>query len=392
MNIQILRLFLFVNLVSFIANISIVAQINSRTIVKGKVLDAKTNQPLQGVNVSILGTLKGAATNLNGDFIIKNVPNNSFYVVISYVGYETQKHLLRKLNGNTIKKVFALNEKIFKLDEITVNEKNDKEWKRSFKIFKKQFIGILNNSIFTNIVNPYIINFANSDDGWLEATSDEPIEIINDILGYKVIYYLDVFRHKYITTQYSGQPFFEEIKPTLSQPQNGIEEARVEAYCGSLRHFLYAATKQFNNEELFFLEEQGFKVYTTNLNPNPNKQNIKPISYLVNMNKFFSKGANDFELVLEFPNYLKIVYNREKEDPKYIEVTTGDRNDFSPTLQTSWINLPSGSTLLDNTGYYLNSFNIQAFGYWSYELLSSMLPYEYSLPDSILENYSLDDF
>jgi hypothetical protein len=40
----------------------------------GLVVDAETNQPIFGVNVIILNTFLGSATNHEGKFTIKNIP------------------------------------------------------------------------------------------------------------------------------------------------------------------------------------------------------------------------------------------------------------------------------------------------------------------------------
>ena len=42
--------------------------------IRGTVIDAVTGEPLIGVNISLKGTNLGAATNINGVFIILRVP------------------------------------------------------------------------------------------------------------------------------------------------------------------------------------------------------------------------------------------------------------------------------------------------------------------------------
>ena len=41
--------------------------------IAGKVTDKESGEPLPGVNVIIVGTTTGAATNINGEFFIINV-------------------------------------------------------------------------------------------------------------------------------------------------------------------------------------------------------------------------------------------------------------------------------------------------------------------------------
>lgn len=55
----------------------------------GKVTDASTNEPLIGVNVVLEGTTFGAATDINGNYVILNIPPGVYTVKISLIGYST---------------------------------------------------------------------------------------------------------------------------------------------------------------------------------------------------------------------------------------------------------------------------------------------------------------
>ncbi len=56
--------------------------------ISGQVLDKDTQSPLPGVNVTILGTQMGAATDEQGKYRISNVPVGSYAVQFSFIGYE----------------------------------------------------------------------------------------------------------------------------------------------------------------------------------------------------------------------------------------------------------------------------------------------------------------
>ena len=60
-------------------------------IIKGRVVDAKTGDPLPGTNVLIKGTNMGAASDLKGYYIITNVPPGEYTLKVSYIGYEAQE-------------------------------------------------------------------------------------------------------------------------------------------------------------------------------------------------------------------------------------------------------------------------------------------------------------
>lgn len=58
--------------------------------IRGKVVDASTREPLIGANVLVVGTTIGAATNINGEFIINGLDVGTYRLRISSIGYTTQ--------------------------------------------------------------------------------------------------------------------------------------------------------------------------------------------------------------------------------------------------------------------------------------------------------------
>ena len=66
--------------------------------ISGKVIDAGTGEPLIGANVLILGTSLGAATDLEGNYFIINIPPGRYEVKASSIGYNSVT--TTKLNFN----------------------------------------------------------------------------------------------------------------------------------------------------------------------------------------------------------------------------------------------------------------------------------------------------
>ena len=61
------------------------AQIGS---LSGRVADAANQQPLFAVNVMLAGTVRGAATDMAGEYVIDNIPVGIYTLEFSYMGYE----------------------------------------------------------------------------------------------------------------------------------------------------------------------------------------------------------------------------------------------------------------------------------------------------------------
>jgi len=55
--------------------------------IAGRIIDAETSKPLPGANIIIEGTLRGAAADLNGYYVIINVPPGSYSLKASMMGY-----------------------------------------------------------------------------------------------------------------------------------------------------------------------------------------------------------------------------------------------------------------------------------------------------------------
>ena len=59
--------------------------------VRGTILDAVTSEPLPWANVVLVGTSIGGASDIEGKFVIRNVPVGSHTVRATYIGYETRE-------------------------------------------------------------------------------------------------------------------------------------------------------------------------------------------------------------------------------------------------------------------------------------------------------------
>lgn len=69
---------------------SIVAQVPTQTI-RGVIKDSDSKMPLIGVSIILKNTdpLKGAVTDMEGDFVINDVAIGTYNIQITYIGYET---------------------------------------------------------------------------------------------------------------------------------------------------------------------------------------------------------------------------------------------------------------------------------------------------------------
>jgi len=83
--------------------------------VSGQITDATTGEPLPGVNVVVDGTTIGVITDLAGNFSLQ-VPGDDAVLIISYIGYVTQKIPVRGLT--TVK--IELSQELRAIEEVVV--------------------------------------------------------------------------------------------------------------------------------------------------------------------------------------------------------------------------------------------------------------------------------
>ena len=94
--------------------------------ITGKVTDAKTGEALPFVNVLIEGTNLGAATDIDGNYVILNIPPGKYNVKAQYIGY--QPVLVENVTVNidlTTTVDFELSESAVELEEVVVQGAQD---------------------------------------------------------------------------------------------------------------------------------------------------------------------------------------------------------------------------------------------------------------------------
>ncbi len=75
---------------------------------EGYVKDSQTGEPLPGATVFLTGTSLGASTDINGKYVIKNVPSGSYTVRATYIGYKNIQVTIQIQKGVDVKQNFKL--------------------------------------------------------------------------------------------------------------------------------------------------------------------------------------------------------------------------------------------------------------------------------------------
>ena len=88
--------------------------------IEGKVTAQSSDDPLPGVNVAITELQIGAATGVDGNFAITDVPPGEHTVRARFVGYQTQTKTVEISGSETVTLNFRLPEATRQMDEVVV--------------------------------------------------------------------------------------------------------------------------------------------------------------------------------------------------------------------------------------------------------------------------------
>jgi len=89
--------------------------------IAGKVVDAQTGEPLPGANITIAGTQFGAASDIDGDFFIINVPPGRYSIKATMMGYSAMQIDQVQVSVNsTVNLNFSLTQAVIEGQTVTV--------------------------------------------------------------------------------------------------------------------------------------------------------------------------------------------------------------------------------------------------------------------------------
>ncbi len=110
-------IFIFLSLLFFQSNL----QAQSVGSLMGYVKDSKTEEPLIGATVQLIGTSIGAVTDLNGFYKIENIQPQTYSIAVSFIGYKTQNvyNVVVRSGGNPDIN-FALDEVAEELEGVVI--------------------------------------------------------------------------------------------------------------------------------------------------------------------------------------------------------------------------------------------------------------------------------
>jgi hypothetical protein len=171
---------------------AIQAQSERTDAVTGRVVDAEHGTPLLGANVIIDGTTWGAATDSSGRFQLPPIPDGTYTLAASMVGYRMVERVLElpAMAGQPLR--IELTPAPIELEGVTVDGDRG-TWLAHLETFRTLFLGTTPNATACTLLNPEVLSFVARGDSVFRATASGPLRVENRALGYRVDFYIDRF-------------------------------------------------------------------------------------------------------------------------------------------------------------------------------------------------------
>ena len=341
MIIRIIVILLFISVSVFAQSAKI------RGIVKGK-----DKKPINNINVYLSGTALGTTTNNEGEYIISGIPEGVYELVLSSVGYKTQKFDVTVTKNFTVEYDIIFNKEEIELGEVVVVSERPSQWLEYFEVFESQILGDNEYSDQCKIVNKEYLNFDVRNDS-LFLNTKIPVEVHNQKLGFKM--YIEFKNFLYIfDDEICYFDAFIKFESYLFEgyTETQIKENRRNVYLGSMHHFFKTLTGNTTDEFSYSYSLGDYRDLYTAIEK-------------------FSERAIKYDLKdLEINSYNSSYHELNLD--KAIKIFAGSRGRGTILIPTN------KNIFFDHHGNIINSNEVMIYGYWGNYRFSKRLPLEYT--------------
>jgi TonB-linked SusC/RagA family outer membrane protein len=88
--------------------------------IQGRIVEAGTQRPLSGGQVTLVGTTRGVLSNASGEFLLPGVPAGEHRIRVQYLGYSTSEQTVRVVAEQTARVDVQLSQTAISLDAVVV--------------------------------------------------------------------------------------------------------------------------------------------------------------------------------------------------------------------------------------------------------------------------------
>jgi len=292
--------------------------------------------------------------------------------VVTFTGYQTETKRVTAADGGNNEIIIEIKKKEKSLEEFVVKSTSEVAdgLEKYGDFFMENFIGKTTNSKQCYIKNKEALKFFYyRRSKRLKILATAPLEIVNDALGYTIKYQLDSFVHEYNTqvSVYTGYPLFREMQSTDPAQLEKWNTARKTAYNGSILHFMRSMYRKK-------LKEEGFEIQF--IVKNNDKENAIPLKDFYAAVNYSIDDSSYVVEILPRQKELAVIYKNELSPDLYLAANP----DASAKFQLSeLLFLPNEPLDIEQNGFYFDQNDITITGYWGWEKVGDMVPYDFDL-------------
>jgi hypothetical protein len=371
----------------------------AQKLVKGLVLD-EAGQPLANATIFINNSSIATTTDARGDFVLK-VPTGKSAVIVAADGFKSYSHIV---NARAVPELLTVKLQKRVSQKIKYERHSALDW---VSFFSENFIGSSANARYCKITNTKALHsYLSENENELYVFTDKPLTIENKALGYTIKYYLENFVFNFGTGifSYKGYCFYQPMEGSADK-QKEWEKNRIEAYEGSLMHFMRSL---YRNQ----VAEEGFEMRPLKRIKNVSSYDAIQIDTTLRttaaakaLNLFIEEDdytdqvmhENNYRDVIggiipgdsvaykigettagvDFSNFLTITYRKKQPPKEYVEQMNG-------TSMTSELVLINRRPIeIEWNGSYYDTTDLLVLGYWTWaQKLGNTLPNDYIPPKS----------
>ena len=177
--------------------------------------------------------------------------------------------------------------------------------------------------------------------------------------------------HEYNTqvSLYTGNPLFQEMQSTDQAQVEKWNAARKVAFNGSILHFMRS---MYNKK----LKEEGFEIQF--IVKNNEKETAVPVKNFYGAVNYNMDDSSKMVDIFPRQKEVAVIYKNEGSSDMYLAINT----DASSKFQLSVLSfLPDESLNIEQNGFYFEQNDITINGYWAWEKVGDMLPYNFDFKE-----------
>ena len=343
----------------------------------GKVKDAETGEALPFCSVFVNNTTISTATDLEGNFTLSGLEPGILEIGFSFMGYTAQTRTVTLKPGGT----FTLNLSMTPLEQVLTEQEvkasRDKSWERDLRKFQSLFLGIDEAASQTSILNPWVIEFPEATEkGSFVARAEQPIELENRYLGYKITFNLKEFVDAPTAYRIVGAARFE-LLPSDSEAQQALwEKNRAEIYRRSPMNLFRSILKGS-------YEREGFYLYGDKAGGSAS-MNIRTDIFANELGKSVVPYKADPLVVPSSPPGDYLLQLKGRIEIHYQKGFAQANTYRDAPYPISWLEVKNGQVRVRENGSILNPEDLVFSGDMDRKRISNLLPLDYNAEKALL--------